>query len=87
MLKLARKPGQWLRLVTESGETIWVRPELKGTRIYLAVCAPDSVKILRDEALPEEERFERTPEGIYEGPRQRVPLAQRLRAVQEGRSQ
>jgi sRNA-binding carbon storage regulator CsrA len=86
MLKLARRSGQWLRMTTAAGEVIWVRPELKGERIYLAVSAPDSVRIFREETLPEEERFDRSPEGIVAGPSRPISLRERVAAIQEGRS-
>ena len=51
MLKITRKPGEGLTITTTDGE-IHIDFEIKsGKEIKLAICAPDKVKIWRDELL------------------------------------
>jgi carbon storage regulator CsrA len=51
MLKITRKPGEGLTLITSDGE-IHIDVEIKsGKQIRLAIDAPDNVGIWRDELL------------------------------------
>lgn len=57
MLVLNRRIGERIRLVTEAGEIIWIRVENRDRNyVRLMFEAPPSVKIIREELLPEEER-------------------------------
>jgi len=51
MLKITRKPGEGLTIITSDGE-IHIDVEIKsGNQIKLAIDAPRKIEILRDELL------------------------------------
>lgn len=57
MLILTRRPGERLRIVTDAGEHIWVTIlGGRGNQIRVGIDAPKTVKVMRDEILPPEER-------------------------------
>lgn len=58
VLALTRKEGDRIWLYhPESGLVIWVTvADIDRNKVRLAIDAPNSVKILRDELLPREER-------------------------------
>lgn len=54
MLALSRKPGQSITM----GDIVVYISKVSGNRVTLAIQAPDSVRVLRTEGLPDSVKVE-----------------------------